>query len=334
MVASFVKNSEQQSWQYHLSHAVTEPEVLLNELQLSESWLKPAKQAAKVFPFKVPHPFLEKMIPGDIHDPLLRQVLPLGEELISEPGFIEDPLAEQGKSPMPGVIHKYHGRALVILNHMCGIHCRYCFRRVFPYQEHQVLGPQWQNVLAYLKADPSIEEVILSGGDPLTLSDRRIGDVVDSLGEISHIKRLRIHSRLPTLIPERLTDSLLSIVTNTRLKPVLVVHVNHANEIDEYMHARLKMFQDGGVHLFNQSVLLKGVNDNVSVLVALSQRLFECQVIPYYLHQLDPVTGAAHFKVPNDDAQKIYEGLQSKLPGYLVPKWVVDKPGTNCKQLL
>lgn len=283
------------------------------------------------FPVRVPRGFVERMRPGDPEDPLLLQVLPRTEERETVPGFNADPLGEAGVSPRPGVLHKYAGRVLVVVTGACGIHCRYCFRRHFPYGEH-ALGPEVrERVVEYVAADASISEVILSGGDPLTVTDEKLGPLVRELAEIPHLRRLRVHSRMPVVLPERVDGGLLDWLAGTRLRPVVVIHANHGREIDTHVVGAVARLRGAGVTVLNQAVLLAGVNDRVDALEELSEGLFEAGVLPYYLHLLDPVAGAAHFDVPTARARDLMRKLAARLPGYLMPRVVREVPGALYK---
>lgn len=270
------------------------------------------------FPLQVPESFVARIKPNDMSDPLLLQVLPQKLELQEVPSFIADPLAENNSSPVEGLIHKYHDRVLLLVTDVCAINCRFCFRR---YSRNKI--SDWQKVVAYIRDHPSISEVILSGGDPLLLRVNELTVIIEQLADISHIKRLRIHSRTPIVTPERPIPDL----ARTRLSIVLVVHCNHPNEIDANVVQALKMLRHKGAVVFNQSVLLRGVNDDANVLISLSEKLFNAGVLPYYLHLLDKVKGAAHFYVAKDRAKKIHLTMKEKLPGYLVPKLVVEIQG-------
>ena len=322
----------QASWQQQLADAVTTGRELISKLNLDAHYLPAANQGALDFPIRVPKAYLNRITPSDIHDPLLRQVLPLKEENEPTPsGFVLDPLGEASSNKTPGIVHKYHGRVLLITNGSCAIHCRYCFRRHFPYDENNLSLKQWINALDYIKARPEINEVILSGGDPLTNNDKRLFTLISAIEAIPHVTRLRIHSRLPIVIPARVTDELVQRLHDSSLNVVMVVHCNHANEIDEEVAAALQKIHRAGIHLLNQSVLLKGINDDLDTLVNLSERLFSCQVLPYYLHLLDRVIGAHHFDVKEADGQNIMLALQNKLPGFLVPKLVREVDGRPSK---
>ena len=318
-------------WQTALAQAITDPAELLALLQLDPELLPAARRAARDFALRVPRGFVARMRKGDAQDPLLCQVLPLGAECVETPGFGADPVGDRAAMTVPGVLHKYAGRALLTATGACAIHCRYCFRRHFPYAEANPAAAQWRQALDYLRADESIHEAILSGGDPLTLSDRRLREFVAPLAGIAHIERLRIHTRLPIVLPERVTTELLDWLTGTRLKPVMVVHANHAREIDGTVRAALTRLRDSGVTLLNQSVLLRGVNDSAETLAELSLALFDAGVLPYYLHALDRVRGAAHFEVDEVEARAIMTELNARLPGYLVPRLVRELAGAAGK---
>ncbi len=322
------------TWQRELAQAVTDPEELLRILELDLALLPAARMATQSFPLRVPRGFIARMRKGDPEDPLLRQVLPLAAELESVPGFVSDPVGDQGAQAAPGVLHKYRGRALLIVTDACAVHCRYCFRREFPYAGIHVDADAWQPALTYIASDTSIREVILSGGDPLALSDRRLGVLLAGLDRIPHLERLRIHSRLPVVLPERVDDGLLELLAGIRLRPVLVIHANHPREIDASVCAALKRLAAAGVILLNQSVLLRGVNHVAATLAELSEALFVAQVMPYYLHLLDRVRGAAHFEVKEAEASVIMRMLRRQLPGYLVPRLVREQPGQPAKTLI
>ncbi len=290
--------------------------------------------AASRFPFRVTRSYAERMRKGDMADPLLRQVLPVTDELREQPGFLSDPVGDLAAVAAPGVLQKYHGRALLVTTGACAINCRYCFRREFPYGEEQMSRQREAGALYYLADDPSVAEVILSGGDPLVLSDERLGMLFKKVSEIGHVRRLRIHSRLPVVLPSRITEALLKLLAETRLRSVLVIHANHAREIDEAVSTALRAAAAAGVTLLNQSVLLKGVNDSVEALAELSEALFASGVLPYYLHILDKARGTVHFDLPVADAIRLHEGLRRVLPGYLVPKLVREESGKPYKVLL
>lgn len=318
-------------WQQELAHAIHDPAELLRALELDPALLPAACAAAKSFPLRAPLGFVARMRKGDPDDPLLRQILPLAAELEPAPGFVLDPVGDLAMQAAPGVLHKYQGRALLIVTGACAVHCRYCFRREFPYAEVRADADSWQPALAYLAGDASIHEVILSGGDPLALSDRRLGALLTGLNRIPHLKRLRIHSRLPVVLPERVDDSLLNLLAHLRLQSVLVIHANHPREMDDSVRAALTQLATAGVTLLNQSVLLRGVNDVAATLIELSEALFAARVMPYYLHLLDRVRGAAHFEVKEANASAIMKKLRQRLPGYLVPRLVREQPGQPAK---
>lgn len=319
-------------WQQALATAITDPAVLLNHLQLDPALLPAARRAAERFGLKVPHYFAGLMRRGDPRDPLLRQVLPLEAELDPAPGFVSDPVGDEQKAVVPGILHKYRGRLLLIASGSCAVHCRYCFRRHFPYQENSACRDQWRQAVDYIRASPETDEVILSGGDPLTLSDTRLASLVGMLSGIPHLRRLRIHTRLPVVIPERLTPGLMELLSGSRLSSVVVLHVNHGNELGPELKAGLQPLREAGVTLLNQSVLLRGVNDSAPALARLSSSLFDCGILPYYLHLLDRVQGAAHFEVSDADARQLQQQLRDRLPGYLVPAMVREIAGAPAKQ--
>ena len=320
---------QQQNWQTLLQNSVKSPSVLLEDLGIDGIPL--SEKANCMFPLRVTESFTGRIEKGNPEDPLLRQILPLADEEQEQPGYSSDPLAERDNQPVPGLLHKYKGRVLLIVTGACAIHCRYCFRRHFPYADANAAAKNWAPALEYLEKDNTVSEVILSGGDPLTVSDERLSSLINLLAEIPHIKRLRIHSRVPIVLPERITDALVHCLTATRLQPVMVLHVNHANELDTTTALVLKKMNRHNIPLLNQSVLLKGINDSADTLIQLSEKLFEFGVIPYYLHMLDPVKGAFHFQVEESRAKQIMQQLQGLLPGYLVPRLVREIVGTASK---
>jgi EF-P beta-lysylation protein EpmB len=322
------------AWQQELARAISDPAELLAALHLDPAWLPAAQAAARLFPLRVPRGFVARMRRGDPRDPLLRQVLPLAEEHLAAPGFSTDPVGDLAAMASPGVLHKYQGRVLLTATGACAVHCRYCFRRHFPYTESSAGTDHWQAALDYLAQEASLREVILSGGDPLTLSDRRLAEFIRAAAGIAHLERLRIHTRLPVVLPERITPELVRTLSSTRLSTVVVIHANHANEIDDAVIEALARLRAAGVTLLNQSVLLRDVNDSAGALVALSETLFAAGVLPYYLHLLDRVQGAAHFEVPEDEARALMQQLTSRLPGYLVPRLVREIAGAPAKQVV
>jgi EF-P beta-lysylation protein EpmB len=319
------------AWQRELAQAITDPAELLRVLELDPALLPAARAAAARFPLRTPRGFVARMGKGDPDDPLLRQVLPLAAEGESPPDFLADPVGDRAALAAAGVLHKYHGRALLLVTGACAMHCRYCFRREFPYAEARASVDEWRPALSYLADDASLREVILSGGDPLSLSDRRLGTLLAALDRIPHLERLRIHSRQPIVLPERVDDGLLGLLAQTRLRRVLVVHANHPREIDARVRGVLERLAAIGVTLLNQAVLLRGVNDSATTLVELSETLFAARVLPYYLHLLDRVRGAAHFEVKEPEASAIMKVVRQRLPGYLVPRLVREQPGQPAK---
>jgi EF-P beta-lysylation protein EpmB len=317
-------------WQQVLRDAIRNVGELLDILELDPlvtDWLQPG---ADEFPLLVPRGFVARMRKRDPDDPLLRQVLPAGNERAEHQGFTKDPLLEVPLAH-DGVITKYPSRALLVTTSACPVHCRYCFRRHFPYESQQASRGDWSEALRALKSRAGLREVILSGGDPLSLSNRRLRDLIAQLETIESVTTVRIHSRFPIVIPERVDSGLLALLEQTRLRTVLVVHCNHANEIDEAVVSALDQVRATGTLLLNQSVLLRGVNDDADCLEALSYRLFESGILPYYLHQLDRVAGAAHFECDRTTALQLIADLRAQVPGYLVPKLVQELPGELSK---
>ena len=318
-------------WQQALADAITDPAELCTVLGLDLALIEPAFAAGGNFPLRVPRGYVARMRYGDPRDPLLLQVLPGAAELASAPDFSTDPVGDLGSSAAAGLLHKYAGRALVVTTGACAVHCRYCFRRHFPYSEQSALRQGWQPVIARLQADPSIHEVILSGGDPLSLSDRRLAQFTDELQAVRHVRRLRIHTRYPVVLPERVDAGLLKWLAGVPLQKVVVIHANHANEIDAQVERACADLATAGAMLLNQSVLLAGVNDSAATLAQLSESLFAARVLPYYLHLLDKVQGAAHFDVDEGRALQLHRELIARLPGYLVPRLVREIAGAPAK---
>ena len=331
-VATGLKSTDRPGWQRELADAVTDPRELLAILGLPASMVYAAERAGEKFGLRVTRSFIARMRRGDANDPLLRQVLPLADELTEAPGFTSDPLDEGAARRAPQLLHKYSGRALLIATEACAIHCRYCFRREFPYSEPEPrIGARWGEALEILARDASIEEVILSGGDPLSLSDARLTQLTDALAKIPHLKRLRVHTRQPIVLPSRVDEGLLGWLRGIRLPTVMVVHSNHPNEIDADVRAACAKLRAAGVTLLNQSVLLKGVNDDAGTLARLSVALMDAGVLPYYLHLPDRVRGTAHFDVQERTAQQLIDMLMGRLSGYLVPRLVREVPGAASK---
>lgn len=328
---SSVVPSSEGGWRRSLAAAIRNPDELLDRLGLSEGLRRGARAAAGLFPVLVPESYLARMRPGDPRDPLLLQVLPLASELESPQSFTTDAVGDMVARRAPGLLHKYPGRVLLMAARACAVHCRYCFRRHYPYESEPAGLSDWVPALETLAADPTVREVILSGGDPLILTDRRLGELIGALEAIAHLRRLRIHSRLPIVLPDRIDDGLLALLRGTALTTVLVVHANHPAEIVGDCAAALRRLVTAGLPTLNQSVLLRGVNDDVETLAELSERLIDLGVIPYYLHQLDRVTGTAHFEVGDEEAMRLVEGLRTRLPGYAVPRLVREVPGAASK---
>lgn len=326
------QESSSEAWRAEVRDAIKEPGELLHQLGIDKRYLAGALRASKLFPLRAPRAYVKRIRHGDPHDPLLLQLLPQLRECHKDIFSSIDPLQEKQVLPVSGLMHKYRDRVLLLSTSVCAGHCRYCFRRHFPYQEQQ-LRAHMADALRYIEARTEIKEVILSGGDPLSESDTRLARTVGNLQNIKHLKRLRIHTRMPIFVPSRVTDALINLLRASRLKPIVVIHCNHANEIDSAVSSALR--QLGSVcTLLNQSVLLCGVNDRASTLVALSEKLFECGVLPYYLHMMDAVRGAGAFHVSEKRARSLLGEAATHLPGYLTPKLVRESPNKGAKEVL
>lgn len=321
-------------WQQAMAQAVTDPAELLDLLALPQTLLPGAERARKLFRLRVPRSYIARMQPGEPDDPLLRQVLPLDAEFNQPAGFSSDAVGDLDARAETGLLHKYHGRALLVTTGACAVNCRYCFRRHFPYAEENAARGRWGAALEAIRADDSLEEIILSGGDPLSLTDAKLAQLVTELEAIDHVKRLRIHSRQPIVLPERVDDRLLDWLAKTRLQTVIVVHANHPHELDTATTSALQRLRQTGATLLNQSVLLQGVNDNTEALVQLSEQLFAASVLPYYLHLLDRVQGVAHFEVPEQRARTIWHDAAKQLPGFLLPRLAREEAGQGSKTML
>jgi EF-P beta-lysylation protein EpmB len=319
------------SWQQALKDAVRDPFELCRLLDLPVHLAAEARCLTDGFPLFAPRSFIARMQPRTPHDPLLRQVLPQAAEAIDREGYTADPVGDAAASVSPGLLHKYEGRVLMVATGACAVHCRYCFRRHFPYEEAPRSVGEWQGALDQIAADASIHEVILSGGDPLMLVDSHLAELAEQIAAIGHVRRLRVHTRLPVMIPERVTTELLDWLRGTRLAPVMVIHANHPAELVGRAADAIRRIVAAGIPTLNQAVLLGGVNDEVDTLAELSERLVELGVIPYYLHQLDRVRGAAHFEVPMAEGQRLIEELRRRLPGYAVPRHVREVAGEPYK---
>ncbi len=328
--ASSGHDSSGHDWRRQFREAVTDPHELLRLLELPQLAARLAADAAG-FPLRVPRAFVNRMKPGDANDPLLRQVLPLDEELRIARGFSFDAVGDMDSRSARGVLHKYEGRALLVATGSCAVHCRYCFRRHFPYGEETAAANGWREAVQYLRGEDSIAEVLLSGGDPLSLSTAKLTELTDALRTIPHLKRLRLHTRLPIVLPARVDAELANWIAALPWPVVCVVHANHAQELDHETTAALAKLAQAGARLYNQSVLLAGVNDSADALAELSEKLFEAGVQPYYLHQLDRVAGVAHFEVTDETALALMAALRARLPGYLVPSLVRETAGAASK---
>ena len=321
-------------WQLEYKTSITNIEQLCRTLGLKVEQLPISCQANQQFQLRVPQNYVERMQHANPSDPLLLQVLPTNSEDIHIEGYSKDPVADLQSIKTPGLLQKYNGRALLLVTSRCAIHCRYCFRRHFPYSAQNPRHDSWTQAVQELQRDRSITEIILCGGDPLVLNDTELLKLISKLESIEHIQRLRIHTRLPVVIPNRINDELLNWIENTRLKVVMVLHINHAQEINHHLHDNLQRLKNLNCILLNQSVLLRNVNNNASSLINLSETLFNAGVLPYYLHLLDKVEGAKHFDVSEENARKLMQEITMHLPGYLVPKLVKEIPGEHSKSLI
>lgn len=330
MIPATPHPAQPDDWRRQYRDVITSARELLAELNLSHLIERVPPDAAG-FPLRVPRAFVARMQPGNPDDPLLRQVLPLDVEARSVLGFGLDAVGDLASRDARGVLHKYEGRALLIATGSCAVNCRYCFRRHFPYGEENAAANGWREAIAWLEHNQDINEVLLSGGDPLSLSTPKLAELSDALRPVPHLRRLRIHSRLPVVLPARIDDEFLAWMDALPWPVVVVIHANHAQELAQNVADACRAMTRHGARLYNQSVLLRGVNDNLEALSALSERLFELEVQPYYLHQLDRVAGTAHFEVADDQASALYEDLRAHLPGYLLPRLVREVQGAPAK---
>lgn len=331
MIPRTVPSWQIKSWQEELKELIDCPKSLIEQLELDPKLLPAAIKASAHFRLRATPSYVARIEKGNPQDPLLLQILPLSAELNSPQEFTQDPLSETEFQPVPGIVHKYRSRVLFIAATQCAINCRYCFRRHFPYDEHQLSRPDWLQAIEYVRKDEHINEVILSGGDPLSLSDKQLAWLIEQIAAIPQIKRVRLHTRYPVILPSRITDSLISALTATRLRVIMVIHCNHAQEIDAEVRYSISLLLKAQLTILNQTVLLRGINDKSEILATLSEALFDCGVHPYYLHLLDKVAGAAHFLIDDIEAKGIYRDLLTQLPGYLVPKLVRENPREKSK---
>jgi EF-P beta-lysylation protein EpmB len=318
-------------WQYELADAIRQPDELLTQLDLTPDQIPGGIAYENEFPLRVPRGYVARMEKGNPRDPLLLQVLATQLEMIHQPGFQEDAVDDAAALAVPGLLHKYQGRVLLITTAACPVHCRYCFRRHYPYSDNRPDQNDWSKALDYIAADSNIHEVILSGGDPLSLTNQRLQLISDKLRQINHIRRLRIHSRMPIVLPERLDRHFCDWAGNLPWQTILVTHSNHAHEINNQVKDAMATLKSAGLTLLNQSVLLKGVNDRAQDLINLSEALFGAGILPYYLHLLDRVTGTGHFEVEETKAVRLMHEVQARLPGFLVPKLVRETAGEPYK---
>jgi len=323
---------EPEHWQLTLANARISSEQLLERVELTQELSQ--IDSSPAFDCIAPAPLIARIRKGDINDPILKQILPLAEENRNVSGFVEDPLSERAFNPTPGLIHKYKSRVLLITSTACAVNCRYCFRRNFAYSDNRLGSKALDNIIDYLHEHLEVDEVILSGGDALVISNRQLARLYERIQSLAHIKRIRIHTRLPVVIPARVDSALCEIINSSSIPTTVVIHANHANELDETVKLSLAKLRQAGAMLLNQSVLLKGINDNVEALTELSERLYECSVLPYYLHLFDPVKGGHHFAVGDEDATTLYKSLQASTSGYLVPRLTREIPDEQHKTLI
>ncbi|MBD8162045.1 EF-P beta-lysylation protein EpmB [Erwinia persicina] len=320
-----------EEWLHQLADVITDPDELLQLLALQHHpELVSGHDARRLFALRVPRAFAARMRKGDPQDPLLLQVITSQQEFVDAPGYSTDPLDEQS-SVVPGLLHKYRNRALLLVKGGCAVNCRYCFRRHFPYSDNQGNKRNWQQALEYIRQQPELDEIIFSGGDPLMAKDHELDWLMSELEQIPHIRRLRIHTRLPVVIPKRITETLCQRLAQSRLQTLMVTHINHAQEIDDDLRLAMQSLKQAGVTLLNQSVLLRGINDNAATLATLSNALFDAGILPYYLHVLDKVQGAAHFYVDDERARVIMRELLGRVSGYMVPKLAREIGGEPSK---
>jgi L-lysine 2,3-aminomutase len=333
MEGSSSQTNRSTNWQQSLRNAARTVDELLSLVQLRVEDVLDS-DATNSFPLLVPREFIARMRPGDPRDPLLLQVLPRRVEQENTTGFLSDPVGDLASKVVPGLLHKYSSRVLLIASGMCAVHCRYCFRRHFPYEESPKALEHWKPALHAIGEDHTVEEVILSGGDPLSLGNAKLQQLVQSIEAIPHVRRLRFHTRFASMIPSRIDDGFLELMHQTRLATFLVWHINHANEIDHQVIEAAKELQRAGTVLLNQAVLLRGVNDSYEAQRDLALRLLDAGILPYYLHQLDRVQGAAHFQCEAELGVSIVTAMQERLPGYAVPRFVQEIPGAASKTLI
>ena len=322
------------SWQRELARSFSNLNELFQYLDLGPSALNPEYNPVTGFPMKVTRSFASRIKKGDINDPLLRQVLPINKESLSQPGFVKNPVGDLEAITVPGVLHKYKRRILLIVSGGCAIHCRYCFRRNFPYSEAQLSKQRKARALDYIKHHQDITEIILSGGDPLLVSDPHLGELINDISAIPHIRRLRIHTRLPCVLPSRINAELINVLTRSRLKVVVVIHINHPNEIDSDVRHAISILKQADIPVLNQSVMLRGINDDPDILTALFETLFDAGVVPYYMHRLDKAKGTQHFEVSTEKCRILRDTVRKILPGYLVPQFVREQSKIPYKVLI
>jgi EF-P beta-lysylation protein EpmB len=321
-------------WQLCLQETLTSPDDVSQALDLNQNDLVTLREGHRLFPIKIPKTLLNRIKKGNLKDPVLRQFLPSAQETQTKTGYSKDPLSEKEANPVRGLLHKFTHRVLLTVAQHCAVNCRFCFRRHFDYASNSPSRQDWQHAIDYITQNTQIEEVILSGGDPLSVPDGYLQDLIGRIAAIPHVHTLRIHTRFPVMIPQRITDALLKVLTNHRLNTVMVLHCNHANEIDDNVILACELMKSHGIVLLNQTVLLRDINDTLEAQASLHQKLFSIGVLPYYLHAFDPIQGAHHYDVPDDEAKALMQALRDRLPGYCVPRLVREIPGSSSKAIL
>jgi len=320
------------TWQQDLAEGFNNINDICGYLNISNNYSHQAR--TENFPIRVPREFVDRMEKGNLNDPLLKQILPTNNESIIQAGYTDDPVGDVPAMAETGVIHKYHGRVLLITTGSCAINCRYCFRRNFPYNDFQLSTKKYLNALNYITSHQDISEVILSGGDPLLLNDQKLIALIQKIDLIPHVKRIRIHSRIPIVLPSRITPALCDQLAIIKKDLIMIVHSNHANELNNKVRFACDQLKNTNITLFNQAVLLKGINNDAKQLCTLHEKLFSYKIIPYYLHLLDKTTGTAHFDVPQNEAIDLMNQIKKVLPGYLVPKLVKEQAGAANKIII
>ena len=324
------QNPVDPNWQKELANSFNSPETLLAYLGFDVKAHTKDNHARNLFAVRVPRFFADLMAKNDLNDPLLKQVMPVADEFVVDPDFSTDPLEEQQSSEQ-GMLHKYHNRVLLMVRGGCAVNCRYCFRRHFPYAEHHNNKADWLEVFKQIGSDPNIDEIILSGGDPLMANDDYLLWMLQQINLIPSIKRVRIHSRLPVVLPYRITEQFLQLCQQAQQQIIMVLHINHPQEISAELADKVALLIQVGVTVLNQAVMLRGINDSTDTQMALNETLFTHRIQPYYLHLFDKVQGAAHFAISDERAVAIMRDVMTKQSGYMVPKLVREIGGEASK---